>query len=106
MSRPAAFFRRIDLGPGDAGTPGRNPIPALITTTLRRLAVLSRILEQGTTVRTNDTTANQAHLLGEFLAWIVGLDSMDGLEVVFAMPACGLCVRGRTSGESVLLGVL
>jgi len=53
-----------------AGTDPR----ALITTTPRRLAVLRRILDEATTVRTTDSTyANQAHLPREFLAQIVGL---------------------------------
>jgi hypothetical protein len=52
---------------------GKNP-QSLITTTPRRLAVLRRILDEPTTVRTTDTTyANQAHLPREFIAQIVGL---------------------------------
>ena len=53
-----------------AGTDPR----ALITTTPRRVAVLSRILAEATTVKTTDSTyANQAHLPRQFLEQIVGL---------------------------------
>jgi hypothetical protein len=52
---------------------GDNP-QALVTTTPRRLAVLKRILEEPTTVKTTDTTyANQAQLPKEFVAQIVSL---------------------------------
>jgi phage terminase large subunit-like protein len=52
---------------------GANP-QALITTTPRRIAVLRRILDETTTVRTTDTTyANKAHLPPQFLEQIVGL---------------------------------
>jgi hypothetical protein len=52
---------------------GSNP-QSLITTTPRRVAVLRRILDEPSTVRTTDTTyANRAHLPREFIAQIVGL---------------------------------
>jgi hypothetical protein len=52
---------------------GSNP-QSLITTTPRRVAVLRRILDEPTTVRTTDTTfANQAHLSSQYIAQIVGL---------------------------------
>jgi phage terminase large subunit-like protein len=69
-----------------AGTDPR----ALITTTPRRLAVLRRIFDEGTTVQTSDSTyANQAHLPREFIAQIVGLDLMDALRggIRDALPA-------------------
>jgi phage terminase large subunit-like protein len=52
---------------------GNNP-QALITTTPRRLAVLRRIVDEPSTVRTTDSTyANQAHLPPQFLSQIVSL---------------------------------
>jgi hypothetical protein len=47
---------------------------AMVTTTPRRLAVLRRILDERSTVSTNDSTfANQSHLPREFLDQIVAL---------------------------------
>jgi phage terminase large subunit-like protein len=61
---------RIDWLAARAGTKTQ----ALITTTPRRLAVLRRILDEPSTVRTNDTTyANQAQLPRDFLGQIYKL---------------------------------
>ena len=57
---------------------GTNP-QALITTTPRRVAVLSRILAEATTVKTTDSTyADQAQLPREFLNQIVSLYENPG----------------------------